>query len=225
MKQWRNSKIEFAITNHCNAKCPLCIHTHMYNDGTLNLQHADFNSFENVVKKYTNKTQLVALCGDFGDPLMHPRIQDYIDCTERYNIQLIIHTNGGLRTAKFFEHNAKNENLEICFSIDGTSQQTNEKYRVNVDYNKAMNNMLAFKTNGGNASWDFIIFDYNIDDFYEALQIAKNYDIKFQPIINNREWEHKIKDRNLIEELKLVLKQHKHGNFLQSLETLKVQQR
>ena len=30
---------------------------------------------------------------------------------------------------------------------------------------------------------------------------------------------------NLIEELKLVLKQHKHGNFLQSLETLKVQQR
>ena len=138
---------------------------------------------------------------------------------------LIIHTNGGLRPTKFYEHNADNENLEICFSIDGTSQQTNEKYRVNVNYKKAMDNMLTFKTNGGNASWDFIIFDYNIKDFYEAAQIAKEYDIKFQPIINNRDWDYKIKDRNTVDELKLVLKQHKHGNFLEALDTLKVQQR
>lgn len=219
---WTNNtnKIEFSITNYCNAKCPLCAHTHMTNDKTLVPQHADFNVFKNFVKDLSNGREVV-LCGDYGDPMMHPKIQDYIDCAISNNLKLTIHTNGGIRTEKFYKYNSKYENLRIVFAIDGMSQEINERYRVNVDFNKALKNMLAFKRSGGCTQWDYLIFDYNIDDLYKAIDLCKQEEIEIKPVLNNREWKFKVKDtttRTNILELLTSLKHTRHVERLTKLE-------
>jgi len=215
----KSNKIEFSITTYCNAKCPLCAHTHMTNDKTLVLQHADFKVFKNFVKNL-NEGREVVLCGDYGDPMMHPNIQDYIDCSMENNLKLTIHTNGGLRTTKFYEYNSKYANLCIVFGIDGMSQKVNQKYRVNVDFKKALNNMLTFKRSGGHAQWDYLIFDYNIDDLYSAIELCKKEGIKIKPALNNREWEFKVTDVNQRSEIVELLKQHKHGKHIERLAKL-----
>lgn len=221
-KDWGHNshKIEFGITNYCNAKCPLCTHTHMHETGTLKLQHADFSVFENVVNQFTNH-RIIVLCGDYGDPMMHPQIQDYIDYGTSNGHTIIIHTNGGLRTTKFYEHNAKNKNLELVFGIDGTSQESNQKYRVNVDYNKAMSNMLCFAKNGGKTQWDYLLFTYNIDEMSKAIEICKQNKIKFMPTINNRPWEYRIEDPNVINQLINIIKEYKRDRHIFEMQNIK----
>ena len=219
---WTNNtnKIEFAITNYCNAKCPLCAHTHLHNNGMLNLKHADFSVFECVVNDLQEPREIV-LCGDYGDPMMHPHIQDYIDYGTSKGHKIVIHTNGGIRTVKFYKKNAANKNLLIVFGIDGTSQERNEKYRVNVDYNKAMENMLCFANNGGNAQWDYLIFTYNLLELETAMQICKDNNIKFTPSINNRPWEHRVEDPSIIKQIINIIKDYKRDKHIYQMKNIK----
>lgn len=222
IKDWGHSrhKIEFSITNYCQAKCPLCAHTHMHKAGTLNLQHADFSVFEDAVNQFKVPRDIV-LCGDYGDPMMHPQIQDYIDHGTSNGHNMLIHTNGGLRTTKFYEHNAKNDKLELVFGIDGTSQKTSERYRVNVNYNKALSNMLCFANNGGKAQWDYLLFTYNIEEMFEAIEICKQHNIKFMPAINNRPWKYRIEDKTMIDELINIIKDYKRDRHIFEMQNLK----
>lgn len=173
---------EIAVTNYCQAKCPSCNRT---NEETLelnpwiNLTHFDVDMFKKTFsKEYANKHNVVhfKFCGETGDPMMHPRIEEFVHHAFDIGAEVQIATNGGLRQPKWYETmaNQYKMKMQIIFGIDGVDHETNNKYRIGVNTERAFENMLTFKKHGGFSKWQFILFDFNyhqipnvIDKCYE----------------------------------------------------------
>lgn len=184
MKQF--SHFEIAVTNYCQAKCPSCNRT---NEETLELNpwidlvHFDFDVFKKAFTKdfaVRNKLKTFKFCGEVGDPMMHPRIDDFID--HGFSIgasEILIATNGGLRQPAWYKKMALSHARKLCiiFGIDGTDGETNNKYRIGVNTERAFENMLTFKHHGGNAKWQFIIFDFNYHQIPTVFEKCKEWNI------------------------------------------------
>lgn len=133
--------VEFNITNHCNAKCPLCPR---FINETENVKVPLIHLSKNVIIDTFKNHKNILFCGDFGDPFMHPDIEEIIKASFDLGVILHIHTNGGLRNNDFFYKVATfYPNVKITFSIDGL-QDTNHIYRKNVDFDLAFSNLLTF---------------------------------------------------------------------------------
>lgn len=205
-KDWTG--FELSITTYCQAKCPLCARTDRTTGGLIDyidLQHSDIDTILNTISDVAQYTSVrkIQICGDYGDPLMHPNIEDIINKINSYDLLASIHTNGGLRNKDFYERVAKT-NTVLIFGIDGMDESTNSKYRIGVNFDKAIENMLTYAkaTRGRNKTlWDFLIFDFNYHQMDDAVRFANENDIDLNFRINNRDWIHKITDDSLIEEI------------------------
>ena len=74
----------------------------------------------------------------------------------------------------------------IDWGIDGTDHDTNWLYREGVNYERAMENMHTWFSNGGGGAWHFLIFDWNWFQIPEAIHIAKDIGCKLEFKFNNR---------------------------------------
>jgi len=202
------SSFELSITTYCQAKCPLCARTDRNTGGLIDyieLQHSNIDTILKTIRDVAQYTSVrkIQICGDYGDPLMHPNIEDIINEVNSHDLLASIHTNGGLRNKDFYERVAKT-NTVLIFGIDGMDEPTNSKYRIGVNFDKAIENMLTYAnaTQGRNKTlWDFLIFDFNYYQMDDAVRLAKENDIELNFRINTREWVHKITDKSLIEKI------------------------
>lgn len=188
------TNVEIALTTHCNANCPTCARTNLqtlkkYN--WLELKHLSEEEYWRVVDcgiKFSN----IKYCGEFGDPLMHPKLDQFIkDTVKKYpDVKIEISTNAGIRSNKWWTGLAKkySKNVVIIFAIDGIDQASNEKYRIGVDFNKAFSNMKTYIDNSGQGIWHFIVFTWNWHLISQASKIAKNLGIEIHFKINRRKY-------------------------------------
>lgn len=188
--------LEFALTTYCQAKCRSCART---NDVTgekeewLKLQHLPITTYTSILNSSKRNISAVKFCGEFGDPMMHPDIEEFIYQTITYNkdIEIHINTNGGLRTPRFYRELAANfprSSIYIDFGIDGTTSDVNWKYREGVDFDRAMKNMRTWFRWNGSGSWHFIIFDWNWHQIPDAVSMAKDFDCRIKFKFNTREF-------------------------------------
>ena len=142
--------------------------------------------------------------------MMHPKITDFTNraFAEPSVKNVVINTNGGLRTPDWYTTMGEKfgGDLQIIFGIDGMSHETNWKYREGVDWQRAIDNMLAFAAAGGNAGWHFIIFDWNWQEVHNAYNFARQIRIPITIKYNNRDFglisdENKIKCDELLESM------------------------
>ena len=187
--------IDFALTTYCQAKCRSCARTNQETgekEDWVKLKHMDLDVFEKRLKATQNNIEFseIEFCGEFGDPMMHPQIDSFIETALKYAPEVSISTNGGLRQPEWYKSIAQKykKRLIINFAIDGTDHDTNWKYREGVDFQRAMDNMIAFTRSEGNrASWWFLIFDWNWHQVPLAKQMADELDIRIT-FNYNRRW-------------------------------------
>ena len=184
-----NREVEFAITTFCQAKCPSCVRTLLIEQGKLEPYHISADVYKNVANNLVG-VDLVSLCGEAGDPLMHPEIDVIIDCFLEKDIDVYVHTNAGLRDQSFFRKYAK-KGVNFDFGIDGMDAETNNMYRIGVNFNKAWENMHAYfdelklqKIKKGN--WSYIIFSWNKHTIHDVYNYAKSNKIPVKFKINDR---------------------------------------
>ena len=171
--------LELNITNYCQAKCRTCRRTVTETGETvpwLVLKHMSDSELDSIVGKTLNLPMTYDLCGEFGDPMMHPNIQSFIDKLSKIGY-VTINTNGGLRDSNFYKENANNRRLKVIWSIDGITHDTNWKYREGVNFKKAWDNMNTWFSNGGKGTWEFLIFDWNLDQLTDAKIYAESNNI------------------------------------------------
>jgi len=184
--QWKNSVIthmHIELTNYCNAACPFCPR---FVDSTarlrpeLILKSISIDEFKEwFPASFMKNIQRILFCGTHGDPLMAKdflQIIDYVHATTN-NCSILIHTNGGLRSADFFktlgEKLVKNKSHHrLTFSIDGL-EDTNHLYRRNVNWNKLIENVKAYNFTGAYSEWEFLVFKHNEHQQKEAEQLSK----------------------------------------------------
>lgn len=183
--------VEIEITTHCQASCRSCGRTNPETGKVVDwlvVHHVDVDDIKKIVENLDEDViDFVVLCGEYGDPMMHPHIDQIIDIiTNKFIVE--IHTNGGLRNESFYKKHASNKNVLIQWGIDGLDADTNEKYRENVNFEKAWKNMNTWFENDGRGFWSFIIFEWNHHQLFKAFGYAILHRIPFKYKFNNRHW-------------------------------------
>ena len=77
--------LEFAISSFCQAKCPSCNRTNpetLEQQSWLTPEHFNIDTFKKMMSPdywRSRKITKIKFCGENGDPMMHPKIQEFID--------------------------------------------------------------------------------------------------------------------------------------------------
>ncbi len=183
-------EIEIELNTICQSFCPVCVRyvvgpdennqDILYkNPGVVFNQVLDIVHIKNLFTSslLSNNYLMINLIGTAGEPLAHPKFLDIVKIIVNARPKAIfnIHTNGGIKSPAFFKALAKTlpKRHRVCFSFDGIDAETNSIYRIGVDWDKAQKNMRTFIEAGGNATWQFIIFDHNRHQLDAARKLAK----------------------------------------------------
>jgi MoaA/NifB/PqqE/SkfB family radical SAM enzyme len=169
-----NNQITFELTNRCNARCPLCPRTGKLEGGiSLTVANPGFMdiSLEMIEKLCQGPTSDFSYCGNFGDPIAHPKAMDIFKLVESNGIRQHINTNGSMQNTAWWTELGAIKKLKVTFALDGL-EDTHSIYRINTDFNKILANAKAYMDNGGKATWMFIVFEHNQHQVEEAKAMA-----------------------------------------------------
>ena len=161
------TSIDVEVSSHCNARCPECIRNFRgWNILKYSESHLDLDKFKYIINKLPN-LQHINFCGNYGDPMMHPNMDDFVN--EKYHN--IISTNGSIGKLDTFVKLAK-KNVTITFGIDGL-KDTNHIYRQDVKWDNLIARAKTFIGAGGKAVWQYILFKHNINQVEQARELSK----------------------------------------------------
>lgn len=174
-------RMHIELSSKCNASCPGCPRNVRggYDLPWLDKDEWTVEQFKHFFSpEFLKQIDSILFCGNYGDPgtcIDLARICEYIkQCNWDLNIR--IHTNGGMRTTKFWQQLAQSLNNQkdtVIFSIDGL-EDTNHIYRRGVVWSKLMSNVQAYLDAGGQATWEFLLFGHNQHQLEEAQQISRD---------------------------------------------------
>lgn len=177
--------IQLDVTSYCNAKCGSCGRNRDGGDiqPWLELTHLDvefWDRFLSGLDKEKYQIKRLHFNGNWGDAILHPQLIDVIKIFRKHYPKSIvtIPTNGSARSLEWWEELASvldNSEYysEVQFAIDGL-EDTHSIYRRNTDYNKIINNIKTFVNAGGIAQAVITVFDHNIHQVDDIVQIARD---------------------------------------------------
>lgn len=152
--------LHLEFTTKCQASCPMCMRTQLYdrishNEMTLDKVKAW------VPDELIARLDHVLVCGNFGDGLLARDAADIFEHLRKNNPTafILFLTNGAARNAEFWERLARAK-IAVKFAIDGL-EDTHEIYRIGADWQTIINNAKTFIAAGGKARWQMISFEHN----------------------------------------------------------------
>jgi len=170
------------VSSMCNALCPQC---DRYKPGTLTIHDHVTNTYwslEKFKQVFTpDDLKLVKVfnfAGLYGDPATNPNLPSMVDYViKNSSAWIIIETNGSIKTTEWWYNLGKigGHRLKVQFDVDGSTQEIHEKYRVNTNLYKVLNNMLAFSKTGCETKVMTILFKHNEDDLSAIKELTKKY--------------------------------------------------
>jgi organic radical activating enzyme len=167
-------------TNICTLKCNACARTefieqwpnHWHNhsldiDRLLNFLDVDL----------TNKK--INLCGNYGDPIYHPDLINFVNQLKLQGAHISITTNGSYKKQKWWESLAEilDHNDSVTFSVDGVPENFFQ-YRVNADWESIKIGMTVMAKSSCKTVWKYIPFSFNQDTVDQAQQLSTQLGIK-----------------------------------------------
>jgi len=176
-------------TSKCNLLCPQCARVY---EGKLNpelpLSELTLKDYKKIfTPEFAQQLDRVYWCGSYGDSIASGT---WMECAFwlRYSgvKSMQLYTNGSARKPDWWKKLAIIFNRPhdyVYFSIDGLAD-TNHLYRVNSNFEIIMKNAKAFIDAGGNARWDYLVFDHNAHQVEEAKTLAKEMGFKSMVIKN-----------------------------------------
>ena len=169
--------ISIEPTTSCNLRCPECpsgLRSFSRPTGML-----DFDHFKNIIDQFTSNLSYLILYFQ-GEPFLNPDFFKFIRYACIKKIYTVTSTN-----AHFLNDDRARETIEsgldkIIISIDGTDQNTYEKYRIGGNYNKVLEgiqNLLYWKKklNKQNpiVAIQFLVFKFNQHQISEIKELHK----------------------------------------------------
>lgn len=156
--------IHLEVTSKCQASCPMC---------ARNMQGGITNPFitetevtlglfkEWFSNDFIKQLDRLYMCGNLGDPIIAQDTLKIFEYIRELNptADLGMNTNGSARKLEFWKGLA-NASVKVRFGIDGLVD-THSLYRINTDWDKIIDNVKHFIEQGGEATWDMLVFDHN----------------------------------------------------------------
>jgi sulfatase maturation enzyme AslB (radical SAM superfamily) len=170
-------------TNICQAECPQCPRELNQEFNKNDHKSLTVEDIKNILPNNTiANLHKMFLCGVYGDPAGGNALEIYKHFrTVNPNIVLGMNTNGALQSTAWWSSLGKIINQPedyVIFSLDGL-EDTNHIYRKNVIWKKALSNIAAFISAGGNAHWDMLVYKHNEHQVDECEQLARHMGFKW----------------------------------------------
>lgn len=181
------------ITSYCNAACPFCLNSLIEEKDKLEID------FFKYIKPLLNRFKVINFCGAMGDAIFHPDFLKIIEYLTTIDIDVDVFTNGSGFSKDWWKSLAKlcNDRVTFTFAIDGLSD-TYSRYRINLNYERVLENLKSFIDEGGRAIWQLILFKHNEHQYDDVMNLAKDlgcvafkalisthYNTKFLPPFSN----------------------------------------
>lgn len=170
---------EIDTTNICQLKCPLC-HTGL---GTINRQKGvmHFETYTKIVDEIKDYCIWLTLYS-WGEPFLNKQIDRFVAYANKANVATIISSNlNKPLTPQMAESLVKSGLDTLIVSLDGTTQEVYEVYRVGGHLDRVLDNIrllvekkkeLGYKTPF--IEWQFIVMRQNEHQIPDAREMARD---------------------------------------------------
>jgi len=164
-------QLNVELTTNCNSKCLDC---NRYIRGTtiinpnIDIGKKGLITIDAIKNLIADPELIRGICltGTYGDAPWHPKFFEILNLFPD-GIQLSMETNGGMKDQQFWSDLGKLMRLKfakgshIIFGLDGIDNESHQKYRRTVDFNKVIENAKALMGEGIKARWSMIEFPHN----------------------------------------------------------------
>jgi radical SAM protein with 4Fe4S-binding SPASM domain len=120
--------VQIELTNYCDLRCPVCpTGTKAANRPP---QAMDVALFERVMDEL-GPFLLTASLWAWGEPLLHPRLEQILHAARKHDVITLLSTNGqSLNDDRVVEALIQAPPTYLIVAVDGLTDETNSKYRV-----------------------------------------------------------------------------------------------
>ncbi len=162
-------------TNYCNLKCPLC----PSGNGTLRRAKGfmEFVVFQKIIDEIKEKSLMVVLWNQ-GEPYLHPEFSKMVQYAADNGLFTLVSTNANLdlEAEKIIASGLDS----MIISLDGVTQKTYNKYRVNGELKKVLENTRKLvqakkktKSNYPLLRWQFLVMKHNEHEIEAIKKLSK----------------------------------------------------
>lgn len=182
------------LTSKCALACPRCTRQELQAQGLLHPQEL---SLELLQRRFSpefirQEMQRLLLCGSLGDPIYHSNLPGVLRHFKTANpeLQISIVTNGSYRKPEWWQAVLAelNEHDTITFSVDGASQEQNQKYRVKSDFPSILEGVRAAVASRVTVFWSTIVFQFNQDNMKEIVELARSLGVQYFDIARSNKF-------------------------------------
>lgn len=170
-------------TTGCNLKCPAC----PTGAGVTDLKEtATLEDYEQVIKEFGAYLDVYYLF-NWGEPTMHRELTAILDRlrTEPFRVHMSSNFSVPLKDETIAAL-ANMPNLNLRINVDGATQESHQKYRVNSKLSTVLDNAerlsreITLGLHHPEVYFGFLSFDYNKDEFDAVQAMAQK--LKFPAI-------------------------------------------
>lgn len=131
------------VVRTCNLRCPLCP---VGNGVAEHYENMPVEAFREIAEALGETVTSLSLY-NYGEPLLHPRIDEIVAIAKAAGIESVsITTNGTLLRARLEDALVRAGLDSLRISIDGATQDSYEKYRVGGNLDRVWNHVRRFVT-------------------------------------------------------------------------------
>lgn len=162
-------------TNICNLKCPLC----PSGNGSLKRPkgYMDIETFKQIIDQVYKHSFMVVLWNQ-GEPFLNENIFDMISYASSKGMFSLLSTNGNIPVDS--KRLVKSGLDSLIVSLDGTTQETYNKYRVNgklsrvLDFARSVSSTKdKLKSKSPLIRWQFLVMKHNEHEIESIKKLAK----------------------------------------------------
>ncbi len=167
-------------TNICNLKCPMCpaiVGKRVLHKGQLSLAR-----FKELMDEIGDSVFQVQFWNQ-GEPFINKEFLDMVRYAKTKGVMAITSTNGHfIPTDEAAEAIVRSGLDQIIFSMDGTNQETYEKYRIGGNFNQVIEGLrrlsearMRLQSKRPLIELQFIVFKHNQDEIDDIIRLAKEF--------------------------------------------------
>lgn len=176
------STIELELSTKCNARCPQCPRNFYGGAKWPTLPDNDLSLSwikEKIPSDVLQSVDEVKLCGTYGEPIFNKDIIEIIKYLKKFNITIVLNTNGGVRNKNFWQQLASilTYDDKVYFAIDGM-HDTHQLHRINVNLDTVIRNIRYFTEAQGNAAVTMCIFEHNQHQVKQVEDLCTELGVK-----------------------------------------------
>lgn len=184
------------LTNKCLLKCPRCPRTEA--KGKYKVMEMDLDFIKRIFsQKRLESVEKILLCGGEGDPIY---CNDFLKIVrflkeKKPSLCISIITNGSYKKPEWWQELGSILNAYdiLTFSIDGWNQESNEKYRINSDWDSILVGIKNVQPTSALLNWSTIYFKFNEDKVFDIRNLAASLGFNLHTLVESNLFGYRLK--------------------------------